>query len=209
MGCETLDTTRLNNKGVNYLEDGDYDSAIIQFSKAIELDPNYAEGHQGRGEAYFRKKHLDDALSDLNTAVELSPLLVDARYYRGLVYFEKEQYENAIKDFNAAIEQIKAGTITALGQKEYATPYYYRGLTYMRLEQYEKALADFSLLATRGFGLGNIYGDVHFHRAQCFEKVGRSKDALKSYRVFVNHTKSKDDIRTMFANTRIEELTKK
>jgi tetratricopeptide (TPR) repeat protein len=40
------------------LTQADYDGAITEFSKAIELNPNYAEAYNGRGLA---KKHKGDA----------------------------------------------------------------------------------------------------------------------------------------------------
>ena len=38
--------------GVRYLEDGDYEEAIIAFTAAIEIDPKRAEAYVGRGNAY-------------------------------------------------------------------------------------------------------------------------------------------------------------
>ena len=41
-----------NNGGMFYAHKGDLTQAIADFNKAIELDPDYAEGYNNRGFAY-------------------------------------------------------------------------------------------------------------------------------------------------------------
>lgn len=40
-------------RGFEYLNNGDYDSAIAEFTKAINLNPEYAEAYNSRSEAYY------------------------------------------------------------------------------------------------------------------------------------------------------------
>jgi len=61
-------------RGRIYLLDlNDPDSAIADFSKTIEYDPQYAEAYRDRGYAYLSKEMLVEALSDFNSAFELYP----------------------------------------------------------------------------------------------------------------------------------------
>jgi tetratricopeptide (TPR) repeat protein len=49
-----------------YRNKGEFDKAIADFSKAIELDPNYAEAYFNRAYAYHRKGgEVAKARSDL------------------------------------------------------------------------------------------------------------------------------------------------
>ena len=54
--------------GMRYLEDGDYEQAVLAFSAAIEIDPNNPEAYMGRAEAYRGLGDLDKALKDYKRA---------------------------------------------------------------------------------------------------------------------------------------------
>ncbi len=49
------------------------DNIILYLSKAIELDPGFAEAYDLRGAAYRMKKQPELALADFNQAILLNP----------------------------------------------------------------------------------------------------------------------------------------
>jgi tetratricopeptide (TPR) repeat protein len=51
---------------------GDLDGAIADYSKAISLNPQYADAYRNRGNAKRKKGDLNGASADLNQAVKLS-----------------------------------------------------------------------------------------------------------------------------------------
>ena len=40
-------------RGIAFIEEDDYEQAVTEFSKAIELDSDYAEAYYNRGNAYY------------------------------------------------------------------------------------------------------------------------------------------------------------
>lgn len=50
---------------------GDYGSAILDFNKAIELDPSFSEAYYQRGIAKTFINDEDGAVSDFNKAIDL------------------------------------------------------------------------------------------------------------------------------------------
>ena len=90
--------------GNHYLITGDYERAIVECSKAIELKPDYAEAYLLRGEAYYMNDNYDKAIADCHKAIELKPDYAEAYSTRGVVYGEKGNYDKAITDLNKAIE---------------------------------------------------------------------------------------------------------
>lgn len=60
-------------KGIAMDELGEYELAIVNYSKAIEYEPNYAENFQNRGLAYYHNKDYDKAIADYKKALELDP----------------------------------------------------------------------------------------------------------------------------------------
>jgi F-type H+-transporting ATPase subunit b len=68
------------DRGAVYQARGDFDSAITDFSRAIELDPKYANAFFNRANAYRAKDDLQKAKEDLETALKLDPQLLPAKH---------------------------------------------------------------------------------------------------------------------------------
>ena len=67
------------------MKNGDFSGAIANYTKAIKIDPNYADAYINRGLA---KDNLEDyygAIADYNKAIELDPNDAVAYYNRGVV----------------------------------------------------------------------------------------------------------------------------
>ena len=74
------------NRGNAYLGKKDYDRAIADYNKAIELEPKLAAAYANRGLAYGAKGDIDGAIADLDKAIDLNPKLAHAYANRGLAY---------------------------------------------------------------------------------------------------------------------------
>jgi tetratricopeptide (TPR) repeat protein len=55
-----------NHRGVAWDKKGDYDRAISDYSKAIELNPRYAEAYNNRAVAYYFKRQHGKAWDDIH-----------------------------------------------------------------------------------------------------------------------------------------------
>jgi hypothetical protein len=62
-----------HNRGVLYLQKGDYQQAIKDLNRRIELNPNDAKSLFARGEAYLQLDQLQKARQDFETAQKLPP----------------------------------------------------------------------------------------------------------------------------------------
>ena len=75
-GCSTLqtdlnDADAYNSRGITYGSKGQYDQAISDYNKALEIDPSDALAYSNRGNAYDDKGQYDQAISDHNKALLL------------------------------------------------------------------------------------------------------------------------------------------
>ena len=61
------------NRGNAYDKKGDFDHAIEDHTKAIDLDPNNAYAYFNRGNVYDKKGDHDRAIADYTQAIELKP----------------------------------------------------------------------------------------------------------------------------------------
>ena len=68
--------------GVRYLSEGNYESAVLAFTAAIEIDPNRADAYVGRGQALMQMELTEETLAsaqaDFEKALELDGSLADA-----------------------------------------------------------------------------------------------------------------------------------
>jgi Flp pilus assembly protein TadD len=74
-------------QGINNYNNGNYDQAILYFTKVIEEAPNSSEAYSNRAVSYAEKGNTDQAISDFNRAIDLDPKNAHAYKYRGLTYY--------------------------------------------------------------------------------------------------------------------------
>ncbi|MFM7477122.1 MAG: tetratricopeptide repeat protein, partial [Microcystis aeruginosa] len=92
------------NRGVDYIQQEKYDLALAEFTKAINIDPRYAEAYLNRGFLYEQQEKPDLALSDYNQAININPRLALAYLGRGILYYSRKEREKAIRDLRQAAE---------------------------------------------------------------------------------------------------------
>jgi len=83
---------------------GDFDGAIADYNKAIDLNGNDAVVYTFRGNAKRNKGDLDGAMADMDKAIALNTNYVDAYISRGVTRQTKLDFDGAIADFKKAIE---------------------------------------------------------------------------------------------------------
>ena len=87
-GC----SSGLDAKGTAYVKgrelflNKDYDSAIEQLNKVIEMDEKFVDAYNLRGNCYSALKKNDEAVKDFSKAIEIDPNNRGAFVNRGLAY---------------------------------------------------------------------------------------------------------------------------
>ena len=90
--------------GERFLNEMDYDSAVLEFSNAIEVDPRSELAYLGRGEAYAAQGEYELAEQDYTTVIEeLNPESIPAYVGRAEVYEASGDSERAEDDRQQAI----------------------------------------------------------------------------------------------------------
>ena len=88
IGC----SSGLDAKGTAYVKGRelflkeDYDSAIEQFNKVIEMDEKFVDAYTLRGNCYLALKKNDEAVKDFSKAIEIDPYNRGAFSNRSLAY---------------------------------------------------------------------------------------------------------------------------
>ena len=71
------------NAGVEKGESGDLQGAIADFTKAIEINPQYAIAYTNRGFAKSNSKDYQGAIVDYNKAIQINPQYAATYFNRG------------------------------------------------------------------------------------------------------------------------------
>ncbi len=83
------------NSANAYYNKGQYDQAILDYNKAIEIDPRFAQAYSNRGNAYGRKGLYDKAIIDYTKAIEISPKFGKAYVNLGYIWHLKGDNESS------------------------------------------------------------------------------------------------------------------
>ncbi|MGB8647076.1 MAG: tetratricopeptide repeat protein [Anaerolineae bacterium] len=91
-------------------DQGDCDTALDNYTRAIELNPNLAEAYNNRAYVEMVKKDYAAALPDLDRAIQLRPNYVNALMNRGDIYnyYYAIDYTRAVADYDRVL-QIDSG----------------------------------------------------------------------------------------------------
>ena len=148
----------LVDRGIAYANKGDFDSAIADYDKALELKPDDADVFYNRGNSHEKKGEIDKAIADYDKAIELKPDDGYAFYNRGFAYENKGDFDSAIANFDKALE-LKPDDGDAFGN---------RGLAYANKGDFDRAIADYN----KAVEIYPDYEAAFFNRGLAYENKG-------------------------------------
>jgi tetratricopeptide (TPR) repeat protein len=138
----------------------DWDAAIADFTKYIQLHPENRGAYDNRGEAYLGKNMLDQAFADFSKALQMDSTDWQSYWRIGNIYAAKKMYQKAIDFYTNAIK-----FDTSKEPRLYAG----RAKTYTDMKSYDQAIADY----TKALEFTNAAADFYqTERAQYFHARG-------------------------------------
>ena len=161
--------------GIEHMMNGEYDKAISDFDRSIELNPDVPQVYEVRGRTYAIQSRYDKAISDFNRAIEImddEEAHIDGfnpHYHRGIAWTELNEYDRAMEDFNKAI---------ALHPDPEA--YLERGHVFSGLKKYNRALEDYE----KAISL-NPNADAYRYRGTAYLNLGESEKALNDFQIVI------------------------
>jgi len=161
-----------NNRGFAYTNLGQFNQAISEYNKAIELNPKLAEAYNNRGIAYDKLGQHTRAMSDYNKAIELNPKDAMAYNNRGTAYTQLGEYTKALSDFTKAIEF----------NPKLAEAYNNRGFAYTNLGQFNQAISDYNKAIELNPKLAEAYnnrGGAYINLGQFNQAISDSNKAIE------------------------------
>lgn len=95
---------KCHSSGFKHFTNKNYDLAIIDFNKAIELKPDDWNVYFYRGTSYSRKGDDGSAIADYSKAIQFKSDYAVLYSMRAISYRNKGDYDSAIADYNRVIQ---------------------------------------------------------------------------------------------------------
>jgi tetratricopeptide (TPR) repeat protein len=158
------------NRGFAYSSVHDYQRAIEDYNRAIDLNPAYAPIYNNRGNAYGALGDNTSAIKDYDQAIAIDPRYAQAYGNRGIAYKTLGDFDRAVVDFSQAI---RLAPKYALAYNNLGASYCYKGEIDLSISAYSRAI---SLDPESGEAASAFYGRG---LALCFK--GDLKNAVEDY----------------------------
>ncbi|MBN1998334.1 tetratricopeptide repeat protein [candidate division KSB1 bacterium] len=186
------------NDGNNDYKKGDYEAAVVNYNKSIELNASDANVYRGKGLALLKLRKFDEAVEVFQKAVEIDPSNADAYSALGSALNLQKDYTKAIEAYEKSIEldQTKYKTIYNLGlvytkvkdnknaikyfrmatqvNPEYYTAFNSLGVALVNDDQLDQAIMAFD----QAIAVKDDYDEAYFRKAAAYNKLGEYGEAL-------------------------------
>jgi len=159
-----------DSRGAAYKDLGNYQQAIEDLSRAIEIKPGYIDAYNNRGIAYKDLGNYSQAIEDLNRAIEMKPRFAEAYNNRGIAHKGLGNYRQAIEDYSRAIEI----------RPDYADAYNNRGNAYNGLGNYRQAIEDYGRAIEIRPGHVAAYNNRGYFSLKQGDNISGCRDARKA-----------------------------
>jgi tetratricopeptide (TPR) repeat protein len=174
------EAVRIYNRALEMSSSGDFESAIIEYRRAIEIHPPFVEAYNNIGEIYSQLGKADTAMETYMEALNIrkdQKVLLNI----GVEYYNREDFKEALEYFLDSVNT----------HRDFIEGNFYTALTYYNLENLKKSEKYFKNVieidqkhVKANYLLSTIYYDWKDYRnaALCLENI---MDVYED-RIFIN-----------------------
>ena len=134
------------NRGLSKSQRKNFQKAIEDYTKAIELDANFIDAYLKRCEMRYKLGDNKGVLEDCSQVLRIDPSMAKAHYYQGRARYRLGYVQSAIDSYTQAIYQ----------DRNYAQAHYYRALAYREQKDTTLAIEDLNAAARLFQAQGNF-----------------------------------------------------
>jgi len=162
-----MDTDRLMQLAIRYVQAGDLENAGILCKKILRKQPNNSDVLHFFGILCYRNLDYDGAISNLKKALHINPSNAEAHYNIGRAYEGKDQIDEAIRSYRSAL-RIKSYFVDAL-------------INLGNLLQKKGQLDDAVINYQRAIELNPSYAGVYYNLGVVFQEKNQMDEAISAF----------------------------
>jgi len=148
-----------------------YDGAVVELKKAVEIAPRQPGTHYKLGDAYFTLSQLDSATAQFQAELAIDPANCMARWKLGSIALQKNGgAEEALADINKALSMCPSLTDARVD----------RARALVKLDRNAEAVADLEAAAKADPGEPS----THFLLSKVYRALGRTKESQAEMQTF-------------------------
>ncbi len=197
-----LSATDWFETGFKSAKSHNFKEAVDAFTKAIQLNPQFAMAYAIRGLSHYFLHNPRQAIKDCNKTIELKPDGAYCYWLRGEAYRQLGNYQQTIEDSTKAIELESDNALfynsrgrayfnfndqqaikdfsTAIQLKpDDAESYYGRGVTYSNMGNYQQAIED----SAKAIVLKSDYAEAYYFRGTIYGILDNHQQAINDYKI--------------------------
>ena len=156
-----------SNLGILYNQLGKPQKAINCFEKAIQINPNSANGYYSLGVIFTQLGESQKAINYYEKAIQINPNFANAYYSLGVIFAQLEESQKAISCYEKAI-QINPNHIHAHNNL---------GVIFAQLGESQKAINCFE----KAIQINPNHIDAHNNLGTILNELGESQKAISCY----------------------------
>jgi tetratricopeptide (TPR) repeat protein len=156
------------NRGTLFADKGQFDEAIENYRKAIQINPNSAVPLYSLGLALAAKGQFDEAIENYRKAIQINPDYRDALNNLGIALAAKGRFDEAIENYRKAI-QIKPNDCEVLNNL---------GEALLHQGQLDEAIKNFR----KAIQIKPNDYETQYNLGNALAAKGRFDEAIESYR---------------------------
>ena len=138
--------------------DFDLGTAETEYRHALELNPNYATGHQWLAEHLSTLKRFDESIAEIKRALELDPMSVIMNRIYADILHDARRYDEAIEQYKKTLQL----------DPNFPTAYFFLGRAYEAQGKYDQAVAQFMIAGK----LSGLPPEILGEAGQAYAKAG-------------------------------------
>ena len=174
-----------NLRGTIFLKKKEYETAQINFSEALKINPNFISAKINLGVVYQNLGKNEEALKCFKEITKINNTIPAAYNNMGFILYTQNKYSEAINELKKAIDL----------KKNYAEAFLNLGMVYLNLKKYKEAIKFFDQSLVHDKKLISAY----YYLGECYKNINDIDKAL-SYYTLSNHQKTNSRILECYFN---------
>jgi tetratricopeptide (TPR) repeat protein len=154
-------------------EKGQYEHAVEDYRKAIQMEPTMISARLGIGYTYIKMGDFDAAAGEYREAIEHSPNNQEAQLNLGVALYRGGHIEEAINQYQQTLQSHEDKSAAA--HFNLAVAYAHQGDFQQAITHYQSAIAQH----------GRTYAEAHNNLGLVYEAMDHFTDAAAQYRLAI------------------------
>ena len=190
-------------EGNKYLLAKQWDKALAQYARVLDVDPENVLAHLGLAEAYFNMGQIKKSEQAVDTVLKIDPAQVDARLHKAKILVQTNRVQKAIIELERILAMAKGSrqarkAVINLGNiyRSQAASLSRRGKWASAIKQYERAIEKNPDDLRAHMELGRIYQRDPRYQEEAMQEY------QEVIRIDPTHTRAYLNIGTLYENKR-------